>query len=243
MQTRLIIPAFLTIALISLAFTGCTFKGSSIKGDGNITSESYSTGFFNSLEVAGMFNIVLEPGYEPGITIETDSNLHEFISFENRNQTLIVKFDLLERIRPTKINLYVVYPELEKITLGGACKISSPVLFKAYSLEYDISGAASIDMELEVDNLITRLAGAGSINLQGSALNHRLELSGASKLNARNLITRTTDVQLSGAGSANVHVSQELAASLSGIGSIKYYGDPAHTSFNKSGIGKITRGQ
>lgn len=237
---------FLIILLtFSLAlFTGgCELTGQTIKGDGNLERSSLRVADFHTIDLAGMFNVVLEPGQQAEVTLETDSNLMDLVSIESSNNVLRIKIERDVAIRPTRMDLHIVYPGLQKIIVGGACRISSPLMLQTPNMEFDLSGASSIELEMEVEEVITISAGASNLNFSGNARNHKLDLSGATNLEARNLITSKTDISLSGAGSARVHASEDLKASISGVGSIRYYGNPRHTDIDRSGIGSVRSAQ
>ncbi len=231
-----------TVAM-PLWLAGCTWSDDTVKGDGNVVVRSFSVDHFNAIDLGGMFEVTLEPGSDLMITVETDENLQDLVNIEVRGEVLHINTGRNKVLRPTEMKLHIIYPDLQKISVGGACKITSQQILQAQSMEFEISGAASIDMEVEVEELTTKVSGAGDIDLEGSARSHRLILSGASRLDAENLVTQDTDVRLSGAGAAHVHATNILKANLSGIGSIRYYGTPRETIIDKSGLGSIRSGQ
>ncbi len=63
-------------------------------------------------------------------------------------------------------------------------------------------------------------------------------MSGAGSYNAEDLQSRIATVDISGAGSAQLWVTESLDVNLSGVGSLQYYGD-ADVDQNISGIGKV----
>jgi hypothetical protein len=97
-----------------------------------------------------------------------------------------------------------------------------------------LNGAAN------VTQLNLLLSGTGSRQLRGNAINMNAELSGTGNLNAHNLQTNVTSVTLSGTGSAQITVQQNLSATLSGTGSINYHDSPQVTQ-NRIGTGSIDK--
>ena len=47
------------------------------------------------------------------------------------------------------------------------------------------------------------------------------------------------ECEVSGVGGMEVNATQKLDASTSGVGSVKYKGNPEHTQKSASGVGKI----
>jgi hypothetical protein len=53
-----------------------------------------------------------------------------------------------------------------------------------------------------------------------------LELAGAGTIDAKSLVSEKAEVEISGAGTAEVSVTEELFADIDGVGTLTYYGDP-----------------
>ena len=68
-----------------------------------------------------------------------------------------------------------------------------------------------------------------------------IDCNGAGQINAQNLLAKEVDIQLKGAGEANINVKDKLNAAIFGVGEIKYYGEPERVRKNISGIGEIKR--
>lgn len=231
---------FYTFPLILFFLNSCTYSGANVeKGDGNVVSNSHQVGFFNSIELYGAYQVTLTQGEQASVVVETDNNLQELVTVSVDNETLHVSSQRDKALRPTRMDLLIVYPALEKLAVSGASKISATGPLVMERLHLDMSGATDLQFDLHVQTLITQVAGAGNIHFGGTALEHRIDLSGASNLSAEDLITESTTITLSGAGSANIHASQAMTAKLSGIGRITYHGHPPTTNIQKSGLGSI----
>jgi hypothetical protein len=69
----------------------------------------------------------------------------------------------------------------------------------------------------------------------------KIESSGASELNAENLETESTTLEISGAGDASVFVNSSLDINVSGAASVKYKGNPETINQSSSGAGSIRK--
>jgi len=127
----------------------------------------------------------------------------------------------------------------ENLRMPSFAYLSSDDPLISDKMLFDISGAADIDLALDVSSLQTKVSGAANIKFNGRAKKHNVRLSGASNIRAEELRSDNTDISLSGAGSAHIYASEKLEAALSGVGSIRYYGEPNNIKINKSGIGSI----
>ncbi len=234
-KLNILLPLFILI----LGLQSCGFNANAIKGDGNVISVEAMLDAFDEIDASGMFKIFLVKGDEPDIRIETDENIHEYISFNVRRNILELKMESNHVYRPTRLHVYITTDKLDKINLSGATSIEADHTLSSEELLLHVSGAGSIDLDVEVQKLRTIVSGAGSIGITGHADKHDVSLSGAASMKCVDLVTRITTIKLSGAGSADVFATELLDANLSGVGSIRYAGEPEKTMISKSGIGSI----
>jgi hypothetical protein len=108
--------------------------------------------------------------------------------------------------------------------------------------DLDVSGANNIDVDnISCDEFNLDLSGAGTVDLRGEVEKFTADLSGAGSIKAKQLKAKDVRISVSGAASADVYASKFLDASVSGVGSIEYFGDPEKTKTDVSGVGSITR--
>ncbi|HOW32224.1 MAG TPA: DUF2807 domain-containing protein, partial [Bacteroidales bacterium] len=86
-----------------------------------------------------------------------------------------------------------------------------------------LSGAAKANITTSVNNLKTKVSGAGNLILAGTATQNDLEVSGAGNVKAMELVTDETNAEVSGAGNAKVMAKQQLKTDVSGAGNISYF--------------------
>jgi hypothetical protein len=241
-KTKRINLALLLIMSL-LMFQGCNLACShnAIEGDGEVLGVTHNVSGFNAIDLRGMYNVVLTPGDKEELFIETDGNLHELISVEVEGNTLVVKTRRDRFIKPTKMNIHVYFIELNEITSGGASTISATASIEAQKFLIDLSGATNLELQLNVNELTTNASGASNILFTGNANVHAVSLSGAGKIKADELLTNSTTIKLSGAGSAYVFANDYLDAKISGVGSVYYAGDPDKKSIEKSGLGSVKK--
>ncbi len=231
--------SFLLILLV-LTSSSCALNPNSIRGDGNMTEVTWEVTDFEAIDASGMFKIYLLEGTSPSLRVETDENLQKYVHVEVHDNTLKLSMDRNHTYNPTRMEVFITTNELKEINMSGATSISADYTLISDNLSLDLSGAGNINLHVDVVTLTTRVSGAGSINISGNADNHHVRLSGAASMSCLDLHTRSTTIHLSGAGSAKVYATDLLDANLSGVGSIRYGGNPQSTQINKSGIGTIS---
>ena len=229
----------LPLIILMIGLQSCGFDANAIRGDGNVISVESNLDEFTTLDASGIFKIFLLEGDNPHIRIETDENIHEYINFEVRRNTLNLSMKSNQIYRPTRLHVYLTVSTIEKLDLSGATSLEADHTLVSPNLTISISGAGDLDLDVETRDLRTTVSGAGNISLSGNTDTHEVKLSGAASMKCADLKTRSTIISLSGAGSADVYASEVLDASISGVGSIKYAGEPEKTNISKSGLGSI----
>ena len=107
-----------------------------------------------------------------------------------------------------------------------------------------MSGAGNTTItNMSGDRLDVRFSGAGNLKADGVVKKLRLEVSGVGSMDTRELHADVADVSVAGVGSVRVWASTQLDASLGGIGSLTYYGDPKVVNTHGGGLGSISRGK
>jgi hypothetical protein len=190
------------LALSVLLLSGCEWVGE--KGNGNITTDTRPVTEFTQVEADGAFRINWIPG-PPSLRITTDSNLLQYIRTNVSGDRFYIEWE-----RPLKgtrgIRVDISSGALSRVELNGAVKLNAS----------NLSGS---EFYLEAN-------GATGTTLSGSVNAMSGEMNGASKLEAEDLQTRAMELAISGAGRADVNVSEALKVEISGAGKVTYAGDP-----------------
>jgi hypothetical protein len=239
MMEKKILSRLFLLLCASLLFSAC---GERIheEGNGNISQETRNVGAFFELEIEGEYEIVLQEGASPLVAVETDENLHQYVETVIDGRTLRIRN--VERIKPSaQTRLIITYQRLEAIRLGGATNLSNSGTLRAETLQLRVDGAGLVDLHLAAEELGVRLAGAGSVGLRGNVDQQEIHLSGAGNLDASELESKACNIEISGVGNAQVFVTDNLEAEVSGVGSVRFKGDPRNLRREVTGVGRIER--
>jgi hypothetical protein len=224
---------------MSSLFAGCSMT-SGTSGNGNVLKESRNISSFDGIEVSGAFELILSQGAAEAVTVEADANLLPIIRTEVVGGTLII-----ETKKPvhhvTVMKVYVTVKDLKRIDVSGAVDIHTASRITVPDLSIDASGASDSKMEIVVQKLKLDCSGASKMRFEGSAKDVVMDLSGATDIFGFDLLSETCDIDLSGAGNAQLNVSKKLRAEISGAGSVKYKGSPAELDQSVSGAGSISK--
>ncbi|MEI8092613.1 MAG: DUF2807 domain-containing protein [Spirochaetales bacterium] len=119
----------------------------------------------------------------------------------------------------------------------GTTKFSQPWKGKALTLE--LEGLGSIQASVEAEELTLLQKGAGEITASGSATVLHVRSSGLGQVDASELVSKTAVVESSGVGEVLVNASESLQVDSSGLGSVKYAGNPKSKTLHASGATSI----
>lgn len=125
-----------------------------------------------------------------------------------------------------RLRYYVTVKEIHNLHLGGAGVIRADGL-TGDNLKVQHAGIGKLTLKgLRYREIEVNLGGLGEIYLEGQVESQVLELGGGGSYHAVDLYSQEADINLSGAGSAQVWVVSTLKASVSGAGNVTYKGDP-----------------
>jgi len=179
----------------------------------------------SKLDVNGGFAVHLMACEDPFIEIEAHKNDVKNVKVSVRNGRLYVsQKNKVKKIKP--ITLHIGVQQLDKITLQGGINLSSDIPLKAETLDVEVAGGINIDLEVNTDYLNIEAEGGVNIAICGVTDKADVELIGAGNLNAFCLAVDEMDLDIEGAGKANVNVVDNLEISAEGVATVRYKGNP-----------------
>ena len=199
----------------------------------------------SELSVSSAFKVVLKVGDEESLTLEVEERYMDDVVTEVRGGMLIIKMKegnwggRSYRMKESP-KAYLTVKSLESIKASGAVGISSEGVLKGNSMDMDLSGASTINLNLEVNELHLEAAGACVVTLEGRATEQIVKTTGATTYRAFDLESEVADIRVTGAGSARVNVSDKLDVRASGASSVRYKGNPSVDS-DTSGASSVRR--
>jgi len=194
---------------------------------------------FHSLDITIACELYVRQGDEESMRIEADKNILDRLEIEVRDSTLYLETRHDRDFDDWDVEVYLTVKSLKSIDIGGAVKLRTNGTLKGDKLELDISGAADLEMRIEVDKLLADFGGAVNAELEGRARYVVMDMSGASKVEADELMTDAFYLEFSGFGKAEVYAEKVLKVDMSGMGVVRYGGNPKKVKTSSSGLGII----
>lgn len=247
------------ILIVSLAACGLPLRYTEVHGSGNLTTETRRVSGFNSVDLSGIGNLVIEQGDEETLEITAEDNIMDHLVSKVSGTDLSLSVEEYVNIKPTEDIIYhLTVKNISAIATSGLGNIESKSLqaedlwvgisgsgnaqigdLQADELDLEISGSGSMTVaNLDAKTINSVISGLGNIEIAGSVDDQVIDISGSGNYEASDLFSRTAMIEISGSGSSVIWVADDLTIELSGMGSIDYYGEPV-LSTEISGAGTV----
>jgi len=229
-----IVLLVLCVALAVVMLTGCITVvsphgwRSRVHGRGAPELHTFTTGEITEVRVELLCDILYSSAPSDSVTLEIQPNLMKYVVVEESGGVLTVRStrNIHWSGHTSTPVLRVSTPSLSRVSHTGAGTFKTLDPINADSFSLNITGAANSKAELNVDSLSVRLTGAGDIELFGRADVAKIDIAGAGKLDALDLLTRSTHINFSGVSTVRVNCSDNLCVVGGGVGSVEYTGSP-----------------
>lgn len=212
-------------ALAIGACAGCDInihvgQGPSIKGSGNVVTESREVSPFSALDLKGSMDVEVTRGDAFKCTLRGDDNILPLITTEISGQRLCVS---AKQNYSTRQRLVVLLeaPELTDVLLSGSGNISLA--------------------DVTRDTFALKISGSGNVVGKGTTKQMTVEVNGSGNLKLGELAADRVEVTLNGSGNAEISAKLSLTAKVNGSGNITYSGNPEKVQTDVSGSGHISK--
>lgn len=214
-----------------------------VKGNGNMTTETRSTGEYDGVKCAGSMDYILVAGTEGKIKLEGESNLLEYIITEIKGNDLIIKVEKGVNLSPSwnkTIKVTIPFKDISSVSLAGSGDLWNEDKITANDFSVSLAGSGDMTLNIEATSVEGSLAGSGDITLKGNTNNLSLRLAGSGDIHAFGLQSNHTEASIAGSGDMEIVSNQSLKARVSGSGDIEYKGKPSKEDTKVSGSGTIS---
>ncbi|HSC55200.1 MAG TPA: head GIN domain-containing protein [Phnomibacter sp.] len=234
-----IFKALVAIVLVTIS-TGCNFWMDTITGNGHVVTEKRSVAGFKEVCFSGPFDVVIVPGKEYDVSIETDENLLRYVNFDKDGNELEVRIlDGVNIRSKAGIKVRISMPVVEAIVFAGSGKLQVEGTIKDIDLlQLSVSGSGNIATDIDCPKVEAEITGSGSIKTQGSCRDLELQITGSGDYEGKDLKSENATVNVTGSGNASVYASMNLDISVTGSGNVTYQGEPS-ISKKIAGSGKV----
>lgn len=231
MRTKKLISSVPFFLLLLLTISACS---------GETRTETREVSGFDAVSVSSFGELRLRQGEVESLTIEAPSDYLRYLETPVVNNTLHISTRRGFVGAPMRRVVYTLtVRDLKNLSFSGAGTVKVLGGLKSADLHLHLSGAGSIEIDsLAADTLTVDFSSAGAIEVAGKVGRQSVTMSGVGSYEAGDLESNTTEIVLTGAGSALVWAHDTLKVTVSGVGSVGYFGNP-QISQNISGLGSV----
>jgi len=178
-----------------------------VRGSGRLATESRPVRDIYGVALSGAGRLIIEQTGRESLEITAEDNILPLLTTEVVSGRLLLGTAPNTSLSPTREIVYrLTVRSLSDITISGAGNVE----------------AHGIDAEF----LSVVVSGAGRVEAEGAVGRLEVTLSGAASFGGRDLVSSVASVIVSGVGHAEVNVRRQLDGSVSGVGLLRYYGNP-----------------
>ncbi|MBS1945083.1 MAG: DUF2807 domain-containing protein [Bacteroidetes bacterium] len=225
------------LAMALLPFAACS--SSSAKE----TSKQFPVKNFTALELEVLGEVIYTQSDSSYMHVSGSANLIERLSVNNDNGTLKVELKDRKKFSMNKKELVIRLgsPQLTEVDFSSIGTFHLAKGFTGDALHIANNGVGQIKVE---DCAVTTFAldskGVGSVVVQGTATDASIRSEGMGEVDCAALKAANVKVESKGVGNISVYATTSLNIQMSGVGNLKYYGNPADVKTAISGMGKAT---
>jgi hypothetical protein len=158
---------------------------------------------------------------------------------DTQNKSLWAKIDDI-KLNPT-MKLYVSVKNINDLQVNGGGKILSENSIAADYVTLGVSGNGSMDVDIKGNTIKAEVSGSGTMTLRGYGTSVDALVSGSGQINGFNCPVETAKVKVSGTGTAQLNVSNNIDAVVLGSGQIKHKGNTKTAQKKIYGSGSVDR--
>lgn len=189
------------------------------RGSGIAATQTRILAPFTRIELAGANKLSVRVGSAQAVAVHGDDNLIDRVTTAVQDGTLLIgNRGSFTTKQPMSVEVTV--PSIENVVLSGSGSV-------------EVHG-------VHAQQLTIRVPGAGSVSVSGTVDRLDANLSGTGDVRLGDLVARDVRATVSGTGHLEVHPTQSLDASVTGVGAIVYHGHPHNLVQQVTGTGSIS---
>lgn len=205
--------------------------------------ETRNVGEFHAVANSGSITVEVRFGDRESVRLEGDAEAIKEIETVVEQGTLKIRYKNRVNISGRnwgRVAAYVTAKRIDALSQSGSGSVTVNGKLTGNELNASVSGSGRIAFTSEVANYNGSISGSGRISANGGAKKSNVSISGSGRFDGEDFKSQSANLQISGSGSIQIHVDDQLDASVSGSGRIRYSGN-AKTNFRKLGSGSLQK--
>ncbi len=209
----------------------------------SITSKTYTISDFSSLNLEVIGEVQYEQADSSYLIASGSSALIEALEVSDSKGELAIELKNKRAFSGSKKELVIRVgsPKLQSIDYEGVGTLHLKGRIEGDALKINSQGVGKVIIDdCHVSTFQLTSKSVGTVEMQGTAKKTSIHSEGIGQIDCSKFKSEKVEVVSKGTGNLLVYASQSLSISMSGVGNVKYYGDPADLKTDISGLGKVT---
>ena len=230
--------SLLSLIILLFSFVSCSNFDS---GPDTETSKTFDISDFTSLNLEIVGEVIYEQSDSVYLTASGSSSLIDDLEVKNDKGELSIDMKNKRKFSKSskKLIIHVGSPHLQSINSKSIGSLTIKNRFEGDKLSIINTGVGEIiieDCNVGTFNLDSK--SVGSIKVKGKATNTFINSDGVGNIDCSEFKSENAKLICRGTGNLSVYAQKSLDISLTGIGNVDYYGNPADVKTNINGMGK-----
>lgn len=179
---------------------------------------------FDDVKVFDKLSVTLVASNETKAVITGTSQSK--VEIVNKNGLLKIRMPLTKIMSGDEAKVTLYFKKIQSIDANEGSTVICADIFKQTTLDLNTQEGATITAVLDVEKTSIKAYSGGIIKVIGKAVTQSVSINSGGILEAGDLETSQTTVNLSAGGSADVKASTLVDAKVKAGGTITIYGDP-----------------
>jgi hypothetical protein len=232
--------------LFACSLTSCfNINVSALVGSGNVVTQQRTVGAFTAVTTSfsGDVDVICKSTNAGAIEVSADDNIIQYIRTDVVGSTLRIYTDGIAGFSTSR-RVYVRVPAqmIERFEQRGSGNATITAL-DTPTFTATLSGSGDVQASGTMQTAATTISGSGNMRLVGNGQTMNATISGSGNLDTRQFTAQQVTARVSGSGNASVFASQSLDGTVTGSGTILYYGNPSTIRRTVTGSGAVVAGQ
>jgi len=210
MKKRILFPLMLMVVLLS----ACAV----IPGGGNVVTREETFTDFDKVDVSDAFTVDISQGDTFSVLIRIDENVVQYLEVVKEGSMLKIGLKPGYIVQAVTLQAEITMPELTGLDLSGASDGTITGFKSTKALDVELSGASSLQGDIEAGDARFDVSGASDVSLSGSGQDATIRADAT--------------VEATGASTVTVNPSGRLDAEASGASDVYYLGSPTLGTVN-----------
>jgi phage shock protein PspC (stress-responsive transcriptional regulator) len=203
---------------------------------------NYEIEDFTDIEINSPLNVKIKRGDHFSVIANGKKSAVDDVVFDKTGQVLSINYKG-KMIKSDKtrdeVKIYIIVPHVVDLEFGGAAKVIITG-FKEDYVDIHLTGAASLDINVEVTSMVAKIEGASKLDIHGQGDRMEVAVLGASRFNGFDYNVSELQIETHSASTAHVFAQDLLQIKTHGASSVVYKGD-AKVEIEKSGNSSVRK--